>query len=159
MLSIRSSRFITLGTRRVAQLPSHRAAITVQPTHRTLSSTARNLLPTKDAQDKDSLNPTSTEYSKSGGDNAAAHTPDAAFNPNKTSPEEATKTAERESGEVGSSKSGASDTNPLDASPGNPDISKPRDPTEGGAEKGARNERARTSGGGSPKKAGGGKSG
>ncbi|KAL1388917.1 hypothetical protein HDK64DRAFT_270923 [Phyllosticta capitalensis] len=150
MLSIRSSRFITLGTRRVAQLPSHRAAITVQPTHRTLSSTARNLLPTKDAQDKDSLNPTSTEYSKSGGDNAAAHTPDAAFNPNKTSPEEATKTAERESGE---------DTNPLDASPGNPDISKPRDPTEGGAEKGARNERARTSGGGSPKKAGGGKSG
>ncbi|KAK8158059.1 hypothetical protein BKA80DRAFT_184002, partial [Phyllosticta citrichinensis] len=109
-------------------------------------STARSLFPAKDTQDKDSLNPTSTEYSKSSGDDAAAQTTDAAFNPNKTSPEEETATANRESGE---------DTNPLDVSPGNPEISKPRDPTEGGADKAPQKERARTSGHGSPKKAGG----
>ncbi len=38
-------------------------------------------------QDKDELNPIGSEYSKSGGDNAAAHD-DAAFDPSKTTPEE-----------------------------------------------------------------------
>ncbi|KAK8177937.1 hypothetical protein IWX90DRAFT_510597 [Phyllosticta citrichinensis] len=155
MLPIRPTSAITAATRRVTQLPYQRVAS--RPTSRALSSTARSLFPAKDTQDKDSLNPTSTEYSKSSGDDAAAQTTDAAFNPNKTSPEEETATANRESGEV--RKSGPSDTNPLDVSPGNPEISKPRDPTEGGADKAPQKERARTSGHGSPKKAGGGKSG
>jgi hypothetical protein len=108
-------------------------------------STSRPLLASKDAQDKDSLKPQSTEYSKSGSDDAAAHS-DAAFNPNKTSPEEAEATAEREQG---------GKDNSLNASPGNQDISKPKDPNAGG--KGAP-ERGPSSGGSAPK-AGGNKSG
>lgn len=46
----------------------------------------RFLYATKDAQDKDSLKPRATEYSKSGSDDAAAHE-DAAFDPNQTEPE------------------------------------------------------------------------
>jgi hypothetical protein len=108
-------------------------------------STSRPLLAQKDAQDKDSLVPRSTEYSKSGSDDAAAHS-DAAFNPSKTSPEEAEATAEREQG---------GEDNSLNASPGNQDISKPKDPNAGG--KGAP-ERGPSSGGSAPK-AGGNKSG
>lgn len=40
----------------------------------------------KDDQDKDSLKPRSIEYGRSGSDNAAAQS-DAAFDPEKTSPE------------------------------------------------------------------------
>jgi len=76
----------------------------------------------KDAQDKDSLKPRSTEYSKSGSDDAAAHS-DAAFDPNKTSPEEAEKTAEKEAG---------GKKNDLNVSPGNKDISDPNSPDVGG---------------------------
>jgi len=103
----------------------------------------------KDAQDKDSLKPRSTEYSKSGSDDAAAHS-DAAFNPDKTSPESAEKTAQAE----GKGEGGEGDA--LNASPGNPDVSKPRDPQEGGASEGVR---TKTSGGGSAPKSGGSKSG
>lgn len=99
----------------------------------------------KDSQDKDSLNPTSTEYSKSGSDDAAASS-DAAFNPKKTSPEEAEATAEREAG---------GKDNSLNASPGNKDISEPNDPSGGGV--GAPSRKG--SGGGSAPKSGGGKSG
>lgn len=53
---------------------------------RSFHSNARYLYATKDTQDKDSLKPISTEYSKSGSDDAAAHD-DAAFDPNQTSPE------------------------------------------------------------------------
>ncbi|KAL5117307.1 hypothetical protein ACEQ8H_004752 [Pleosporales sp. CAS-2024a] len=95
----------------------------------------------KDAQDKDSLKPRSTEYSKSGSDDAAARS-DAAFNPSKTSPEEAEATAEREAG---------GKNNSLNASPGNPDISKPNSPHAGGT--GAPDKRQ--SGRGSAPKAGG----
>jgi hypothetical protein len=49
--------------------------------------------PAKDAQDKDSLKPRSTEYSKSSSDDDAAANEDAAFNPNKTRPEEEKSTA------------------------------------------------------------------
>ncbi|EUC29434.1 hypothetical protein COCCADRAFT_106537 [Bipolaris zeicola 26-R-13] len=76
----------------------------------------------KDAQDKDSLNPRSTEYAKSGSDDGAAHT-DAAFNPSKTSPEAEEADAEREAG---------GKQNSLNVSPGNKDISEPNSPTVGG---------------------------
>lgn len=53
---------------------------------RTLTTTTARLA-TKETQDKDSLKPVSSEYSKSGGDDAAAHS-DAAFDPSTTKPEE-----------------------------------------------------------------------
>jgi hypothetical protein len=93
----------------------------------------------KDAQDKDSLKPRSTEYSKSGSDDGAAHS-DAAFNPNKTSPEEAEATAEREAG---------GKANTMNASPGNPDISQPNSPGVGG--NGGAPPKKSSGGGGAPK--------
>jgi hypothetical protein len=107
-------------------------------------TTSRTLFAAKDTQDKDSLHPQSTEYSKSGSDDAAAHS-DAAFNPKKTSPEEAEATAESEQG---------GKDNSLNASPGNKDIS---EPVSAEARKGAPEREA--SGGGSAPKAGGNKSG
>ncbi|KAF2009615.1 hypothetical protein BU24DRAFT_358311 [Aaosphaeria arxii CBS 175.79] len=102
-------------------------------------TTTTPFLAQKDAQDKDSLNPRSTEYSKSGGgDDAAAHT-DAAFNPNKTRPEEE-----------------GQHENPLETSPGNKEVSKARKEDEGGAQGSPRRS---TSSKGSAPKAGGGKSG
>jgi hypothetical protein len=109
-------------------------------------STTRPFLAQKDAQDKDSLVPRSTEYSKSGSDDGVAHS-DAAFNPDKTSPEEAEATAEREAG---------GKDNSLNASPGNQEISKPNSPGVGG--NGGAPEK-KQSGAGGAKKAGGGKSG
>lgn len=94
----------------------------------------------KDAQDKDSLVPRSTEYGKSGSDDSAAHS-DAAFNPSKTSPEEAERTAEHEEG-----------GNSLNASPGNKEISEPNSEGVGGSG-GAPDKKS--SGGGSAPKAGG----
>jgi hypothetical protein len=99
----------------------------------------------KDAQDKDSLVPRSTEYSKSGSDDAAAKS-DAAFNPNKTSPEEAERTAEKEAG---------GKDNSMNASPGNHEISEPNSPHAGGT--GAPDKKQ--SGGGSAPKSGGSSSG
>lgn len=46
------------------------------------------------------MNVESNEYSKSGGDEAAAATEKAAFDPSKTSPEEEHETARQESGGV-----------------------------------------------------------
>ncbi|KAJ4342835.1 hypothetical protein N0V95_006814 [Ascochyta clinopodiicola] len=109
-------------------------------------STSRSFFAQKDAQDKDSLKTTSNEYSKSGSDDAAAHT-DAAFNPNQTTPEEAEASAEKESG---------GQDNSLNVSPGNPEVSKPNDPEIGGASQGTNNK---ASGAGSPNKQGGGSSG
>ncbi|OAK96620.1 hypothetical protein IQ06DRAFT_296652 [Phaeosphaeriaceae sp. SRC1lsM3a] len=93
----------------------------------------------KDAQDKDSLKPRSTEYSKSGSDDGAASS-DAAFNPSKTSPEEAEATAEREAG---------GKDNSLNASPGNPDISEPNSPGVGGTS--AAPDKKQSGGGSAPK--------
>lgn len=53
---------------------------------RSFHGSTRYLYATKDAQDKDSLKPRATEYSKSGSDDAAAHE-DAAFDPKQTKPE------------------------------------------------------------------------
>lgn len=53
--------------------------------------------PRKDSQDRDSLNPRSTEYSKSGSDDAAAAS-NTAFDPEKTAPETEDKSVGEESG-------------------------------------------------------------
>lgn len=56
-------------------------------------------LASKAGQDKDSIDTTSNEYSKSGGDNQAAQE-SAAFDPSKTSPESESQSAAEESGGV-----------------------------------------------------------
>ncbi|KAF2786864.1 hypothetical protein K505DRAFT_330059 [Melanomma pulvis-pyrius CBS 109.77] len=109
---------------------------------RTLSTTSPTPYARKDSQDKDSIQPTSNEYSKSGSDDAAASS-GAAFDPSKTSPEAEKQTAEKEPG-----------GNSLDVSPGNPEVSRARGGQEGGATK---SPREKSSGGGSPLKSGDGK--
>lgn len=109
-------------------------------------STSRPLFLQKDAQDKDSIQTTSNEYSKSGSDDAAAHT-DAAFDPKQTSPEAAEASAEQEAG---------GKDNSLNVSPGNHEVSHANDPEIGGASQGMNNK---ASGAGSPKKHGGSSSG
>ncbi|KAI1343145.1 hypothetical protein F5Y15DRAFT_278486 [Xylariaceae sp. FL0016] len=69
--------------------------------------------PYKDDQDREALNPKAQEYAKSGSDDAAAANEDAAFNPNKTSPEAAKRTAGQ-----------GNDGNPLETSPANKDVAK-----------------------------------
>jgi hypothetical protein len=108
---------------------------------RFLSTTSLRLAQ-KDAQDKDSLKPRSTEYGKSGSDDGAAHS-DAAFNPSKTSPEEAERTAEHEEG-----------GNSLNASPSNPEISQPNSEGVGGS--GGAPDKKSSGGGGAPKAGGSG---
>ena len=105
---------------------------------RFLSSTSTRFAQ-KDAQDKDSLKPQSTEYSKSGSDDGAAHS-DAAFNPSKTSPEEAEATAECEAG---------GKDNSLNASPANQGISEPNSPGVGG--NGGAPDKKSSGGGSAPK--------
>ncbi|KAL8643771.1 MAG: hypothetical protein Q9226_008134 [Calogaya cf. arnoldii] len=80
---------------------------------RPLSQTTYFSYPRKDSQDKDSLQPEATEYSKSGTDDAAARQEDTAFDPGVTDPG-----AEKD--KVGD-KTGASN-NPLEVSPANPDL-------------------------------------
>jgi hypothetical protein len=76
---------------------SGRSSFTISPTQ-SFHSSALLQRPYKDDQDKDSLKPGSSEYSKSGsGDDQAAAT-DAAFDPNQTKPETQSKNAEAESG-------------------------------------------------------------
>ncbi|KAF7950317.1 hypothetical protein EAE96_007604 [Botrytis aclada] len=91
---------------------------------RTISSTAPILHPRKDSQNKDSIDTTATEYSKSGSDDAAAREGSAAFDPSITSPE-AEKTEAGKGGEG----------NPLDVSPANREVSRTRGGQEGGAER------------------------
>lgn len=112
--------------------------VTTTPRIRCLSTTSIRAAQ-KDDQDKDTLKPRSNEYSKSGSDDSAAHS-DAAFNPSKTSPEEAENTAEREAG---------GKDNSLNASPGNPDISKPNSPGVGG--NGGAPDKKSSGGGSAPK--------
>jgi hypothetical protein len=100
----------------------------------------------KDTQDKDSLKPESSEYSKSADDDAASGS-DAAFDPNTTSPEGAEQKNESESGGGGA----------LNVSPGNPEVSKPRGDQEGGAQGSPKS--GSSSGSGSAPKSGGSKSG
>lgn len=131
-------------TRALQRLTRTRATRPSIPTR--FFNTTPTRLATKDTQDKDSLQPQSTEYSKSGSDDSAAAS-DAAFNPNKTSPEEAEATAEKEAG---------GKDNSLNVSPGNEEVSRPNSAGVGGSG-GAPDKKS--SGGGSAPKAGGGKSG
>ncbi|KAI5369818.1 hypothetical protein Slin15195_G006960 [Septoria linicola] len=112
--------------------------------------------PSKYDQDKDSINTTSNEYSKSAGDGQAA-AEDTAFDPSKTSPESQHESARQESG--------SNSDNPLNVSPANHDIShtnadkQQHQPQGSKDETGGGSSRSRTSGGGSPAKSGGGSSG
>lgn len=83
---------------------------------RLYTTTPAARLPYKNAQDKDSLNPRSTENTVSGRDDDAAALDDAAYNRNKTRPETAARTADAES----------KDGNPLNASGANQELSKPQ---------------------------------
>jgi len=105
-------------------------------------TSARYAYPQKDTQDKDSLKPRSTEYSKSGSDDAAAS--GTAFDPNQTKPETEKKNE---------------DENELEVSPANTKVSGQRPAQEGGADHAPEHNRERTSGGGSAPKNGGGRSG
>lgn len=95
----------------------------------------------KDDQDRESLKPKAHEYTQSGTDDQAAANSDAAFNPNKTSPE-----AEKEA--AGQSPAGG-DNNPLTNSPADKSVNAggqghAEDKTHGGNKK--------SSGHGSPQK-------
>lgn len=114
-----------------------------------LLSTTTPRLARKGAEDKDSLQPSRSEYSQTGTDDAAAVNEDAAFNPSKTRPEDEVDTAGK------NKKDNPQGGNPLDVSPGNQGVSQP-EPGEGRSAEGK--ERG-PSGGGSAPKAGGGKSG
>jgi hypothetical protein len=103
-------------------------------------STTSAQLAYKDDQDRESLKPRSKEYTRSGndGDIASEHG-DAAFNPDKTSPETEKDTA------------GAD----LEVSPANHDISKPQgDNAEGESRGGEGAGKEKASKGVTPKKAG-----
>lgn len=148
---------------RATRIATIRAATASNSQARSLHASRVALGATKeDHMDRTRLNPTSTEYSKSGSDDKSAAMQDAAFNPNKTSPESEFETAEQESGEV--RKQSSQDTNPLNVSPGNRDVSATKDPQKGGPDRSpgeseGSSTRSRTSGKGSPKKHGGGSSG
>ena len=86
----------TLLRRSIAR-PSFLPTITATTTTRPFSLSPLNQA-RKDTQDKDSLKPEPTEYSKSGSDDAAAATEKAAFDPSSTRPEEEQNIAGRESG-------------------------------------------------------------
>ncbi|KAH8177188.1 SMP-30/Gluconolaconase/LRE-like region domain-containing protein [Sarocladium implicatum] len=84
-------------------------------------------LPYKDDQDRNTLKPRSTENTKSGSDQEVAGAdPDAAFNPDKTSPEAA----------AASSAGGYGNEDPLEASGANQELSKPRGDEKSGLDKG-----------------------
>ncbi|KAI9673048.1 MAG: hypothetical protein M1817_003212 [Caeruleum heppii] len=150
-MSSRSLAQLKTLIRRPARLPLSPRPLSVSPL-RPFSTTVPARLPRKDSQDKDSINTEATEYSKSGTDDQAAHEDQAAFDPNQTAPETEKQTADQESGvSQRQSASKGSDPNPLEVSPANPEVSKQRDPQEGGAESSSR-DRERASGSGSPRK-------
>lgn len=123
------------------------------PTVRAYHSTTLLQIPYKNSQDRETVRPGSTENTRSARDDEiATHHPDAAFNPNKTSPEEAMESTRQSGGDK------ASD---LDASGADQKVNKPlgdektqkktgagKETQKGGASKGQKAEK-----GGSPSKA------
>ena len=77
--------FSSTFRRSLAARPSYASRQLITP--RNFQTSSRSLA-RKDAQDKDSMVTESNEYSKSGSDDKSAGMDDAAFNPDKTSPEE-----------------------------------------------------------------------
>ncbi|PSS22282.1 hypothetical protein M430DRAFT_65476 [Amorphotheca resinae ATCC 22711] len=116
------SNVLRLATRRCIRPRQHCSPSLTRPI-RPFSQSSLGSYPRKDSQDKDSINTESTEYSKSGTDDATARQ-DTAFDPTKTDPEE-----QKNSGK-GDENSG----NPLDVSPANQEVSKARDQQEGAPE-------------------------
>ena len=129
------ARSYTLAPRQLFLSPA--ASVT-----RGFHSSPRPQNPYKDDQDRESLKPKSTEGSKSGTDNGAAHS-SAAFDPSTTSPEGAKEKADKEGG----------DENPLEVSGASHEKSKPLG-NSGGAEMSdtARQETKKSSHGHSPEK-------
>ncbi|RKF56722.1 hypothetical protein OnM2_079016 [Erysiphe neolycopersici] len=84
-----------------------------------VSMTPKRYYPRKDSQDRESMDPTPTEYSKSGTDSSVAEGKDA-FNPAVTKPEEMKKIAGQ-----------GIEGNPLEVSPANTELSKSTERTEG----------------------------
>ncbi|RYP67693.1 hypothetical protein DL771_007100 [Monosporascus sp. 5C6A] len=111
-------------------LPASRALL-----HRSAAARA----PYKDDMDRESLKPKAHENTQSGTDDQAAQNEDAAFNPDKTSPE-----SERAAADAGNKPN----TNPLEESPANQGFA--------GNTTGANEDRRRGGGGNHQKPSGGG---
>ncbi|ROT36591.1 hypothetical protein SODALDRAFT_335693 [Sodiomyces alkalinus F11] len=84
-----SRQFLRVHSHQTTTWLRNRSAVTTRPFHR--SSTAQ--FPYKDTQDRTSLKKNGTETTKSGRDSDAAADPEAAYNPQKTSPEAAMEAA------------------------------------------------------------------
>jgi len=72
--------------RRTAFLNTTTTMTTTTAPLRTFSTSRATLYAAKDTMDKDSINTRTTEYSKTGGDDAVAHESEA-FDPSQTTPE------------------------------------------------------------------------
>ncbi|KAI1758276.1 hypothetical protein F4782DRAFT_524972 [Xylaria castorea] len=130
MSGIRTSIFRTTRI-----LPSH--------TSRLLHQTAVSRIPYKDDMDRESLKPKAHEYTQSGTDDeTAAQHGDAAFNPDKTSPE-----TERETAAEGAAQKNKQ--SPLDASPADHNFAKGGE--AGGERRPQRSGKSKSGGGDAPK--------
>jgi len=125
---------LRLSTRQCLSRISQKHHVYTSTSVRTFTQTPLTRYPRKGSQDKDSIDRTATEYSKTGSDDSTAQM-DAAFDPSNTDPQ-----AEKND----------SEGSELDVSPANPDVSKQRGQTEGGAEN-SPSEGKRSGGGGQKK--------
>ncbi|KAI1496698.1 hypothetical protein F5X99DRAFT_413871 [Biscogniauxia marginata] len=131
---------------RLTTTTTNRHPVPQQQQRRPIHRPAALARPYKDDMDRESLKPKAHEYTHSGTDDQVAASEDAAFDPDKTSPEAQKDTAGAEASE--------GTTNPLEASPAN------RDFAGAGAGGGKKEDRpqhggqAKASGGGSPPKKG-----
>ncbi|KAJ8063097.1 hypothetical protein OCU04_008340 [Sclerotinia nivalis] len=114
---LRLTRLIRLAPTTIHSKPTLPATL---PLTRPFTSTPTPQIPRKDSQQKDSINTSPTEYSKSGTDDAAAGKQSAAFDPNITNPE-----SEKDQAGKGEKKEGYG--NPLEVSPANRDVSQKTD--------------------------------
>ncbi|KAK8053618.1 hypothetical protein PG996_012919 [Apiospora saccharicola] len=87
-------------------------------------STSAARMAYKDDQDRTSVKPRAHEYSGSGTDEQMSDNPDAAFNPDTTSPEEAMKKAGQGSKKHDDADGTGESGNPLGVSPANQEVSK-----------------------------------
>jgi len=122
-------------------LPGHRAAVLLRRAGqaRLVHQTAARPLPYKDSQNRESLKPRATDGTRSGATNDVAHQDDAAFDPNKTRPEEQRQAAEEEGG-----------GNPLEFSGANKDVATAKPESDSPAR--SAQDKKMKSGGSSPQK-------
>lgn len=97
----------------------HIGGLTSFHTRNVVSITPKRYYPRKDFQDRESMDPTPTEYSKSGTDSSVAEGKDA-FDPAVTKPEQIKEKAGQ-----------GIEGNPLEVSPANTELSKSTERTEG----------------------------